>query len=109
MDKFKKSLKKFRQQLNKYAMTNKLFITYFILAVVGCIILRNVTIDIPFTLKSFLTELGMILLLGSFGYFVKPKNQYKYFFSVLILFTVIEIVNSVYYTFYAKKKRVFKI
>lgn len=101
MDKFKKSLKKFRQQLNKYAMTNKLFITYFILAVVGCIILRNVTIDIPFTLKSFLTELGMILLLGSFGYFVKPKNQYKYFFSVLILFTVIEIVNSVYYTFYA--------
>lgn len=101
MDKLEKMLKKVRKSVNKYVLTNRLFISYFIFSIIGCIILRNITIDKAFTFKAFSTEIGLILLIGSLGYFVKPKNQYKYYFTWLIIFTVIEVINSVYFTFYA--------
>lgn len=101
MNKFKIWLKNLKKKTSKYVMTNKLFITYLLFSLAGCIIVRNVTINTPFTLKPLFTEIGMILLIGSFGYFIKPKNQYKYFFTCLIVFTIIQVVNSVYYTFYS--------
>lgn len=101
MKKFNKYLKKFRQSINKYALTNRLFISYFIFSIIGCILVREVTLHEAITLKAMSAELGIILLIGSLGYFVKPKNQYKYYFFWIVVFTLIEIVNSVYYTFYA--------
>lgn len=101
MKKLNQFLKKIRLGFTKYVYTNRLFLTYLILAICGSIILRNVTISGSFSFKPLFTDLGLILLLGSFGYFVKPKNQFRYFFIWLIIFTVMETVNSVYYTFYA--------
>ena len=101
MKRIKKWCKDLKKKTTKYVMTNKLFITYLLFSLAGCIIVRDVTIDTAFTLKPLCTEIGMILLAGSFGYFIKPKNQYKYFLTWLIIFTIIQVVNSVYYTFYA--------
>lgn len=101
MKKFKEYCKKIRFCFSKYVYTNRLFLTYLLLALCGTIILRNVTINSLFSLGPITTDLGLILLIGSLGYFVKPKNQYKYFFIWLIIFTIMETVNSVYYTFYA--------
>lgn len=85
----------------KYIYTNRLFLTYVILAICGSIILRDVTIQHGFSIKPLATDTGLILLIGSFGYLIKPKNQFKYFFTCLIVFTIIEVVNSVYYIFYS--------
>jgi len=101
MKKLNQYLKKIRLWFTKYVYTNRLFLTYLVLAICGSIILRNVTINGVFSFKPLFTDLGLILLVGSFGYFVKPKSQFKYFFVWLIIFTVMETVNSVYYTFYA--------
>ena len=101
MEKFNDKLKRLKKSASRYVMTNKLFLTYLLFSICGCIILRNVTIDKPFSLVSFASEVGMILLVGSFGYFINPKNQYKYYQTWLIIFTIMQIVNSVYYTFYA--------
>ena len=101
MEKFKDKLKRLKKSASRYVMTNKLFLTYLLFSICGCIILRNVTIDKSFSLVSFASEVGMILLVGSFGYFINPKNQYKYYQTWLIIFTIMQIVNSVYYTFYA--------
>jgi len=101
MKKFDKYLKKLRLIFTKYVYTNRLFLTYLFLAVCGSVILRNVTIVGSFVSKPLFTDLGLILLIGAFGYLVKPKNQFKYFFIWLIILTTMEIVNSVYYTFYA--------
>lgn len=90
-----------RLTISKYVYTNRLFLTYLVLAVCGTIILRDVTISTAFSVKPLFTDLGLILLIGALGYFVKPHNQFKYFFTWLIIFTAIEIVNSVYYIFYA--------
>ena len=100
MKKFSVYLKKFRFLFTKYVYTNRLFLTYLILAVCGSVILRNVTIN-DSALKAMITDLGLILIIGSIGYFVKPKSQFKYFFVWLIIFTTMEVINSIYYTFYA--------
>ena len=93
-----KYLKKIRLAITKYIYTNRLFLTYLLLALCGSIILRNVTVNGAFQLGPMFTDLGLILLIGAFGYLVKPKNQFKYFFVWLIIFTVMEVVNSIYYT-----------
>ncbi len=95
-----KYLKKFKTIVTKYFYTNRLFITYLLIAISGAIILRNITIGGTFSFKPLATDIGLILLIGSIGYLFKPKNQFKYFFILLIIFTIIEVINSVYYIFY---------
>jgi len=99
--KINKILNKIRLLFTKYVYTNRLFLTYLVLALCGTIILRDVTVNSAFSYKPLITDIGLILIIGSFGYFVKPKNQFKYFFTWLIIFTVMEVINSVYFTFYA--------
>ena len=101
MQKNKKFLKKFRHSIIKYIYTNRLFLTYLILSICGTIILRNVTINTGNSIKPLFTDIGLILLVGAFGYLIHPKKQYKYFFTWLIIFTIIEVINSVYFKFYA--------
>ena len=100
MRKIKKYLKKLWQLIIKYFYTNRLFITYVLLALLGTIFIRELTIINTFHFKSLITDLGIILALGAIGYLFKPKNQYKYYLTILIIFTVVEVINSVYYTFF---------
>lgn len=100
MKKVKGILKKFSFNFYSYIYKNRLFLSYLVLAFVGCLCLRNFTLGNPFYLKSFITELGLIFIIGSFGYFCKPSKQFRYYFVWLCIFTLIFIVNSVYYTFY---------
>ena len=53
-----------------YIYTNRLFLTYFLLSLCGTIILRNVTINTSFVRGPIYTDVGLILLIGSFGYLV---------------------------------------
>jgi len=99
-DKTKSVLRKLRKSIVEYVITNRLFISYVILSLLGTMLLRHFTLDKLFYLKPFIVDLGFILVIGALGYFVKPKNQFKYFFIWLLIFTTAEIVNSVYYTFY---------
>ena len=32
-----------------------------------------------FELKPILADLAVVLIIGAFGYFIKPKHQFKYF------------------------------
>lgn len=66
----------------------------------GMILVRHVTIGHISNLYPFITDFGIILVIGALGYFIKPKNQFKYFFSFVCLFCLMEIVNCVYYVFY---------
>ncbi len=91
---------KIRLKIVKYLYTNRLFFTYLILAIAGATILRGATVGHPLAYKPLLVDIGLALLIGSFGYLIKPHNQFKYFFTWLIIFTVIEVVNSIYFTFY---------
>lgn len=93
-------LKKIRKYVALYLTTNRLFISYVILSLIGTILLRNFTIGNTFNFKPIVADLGVILLIGSFGYVIKPEKRYKYYFMWILVFTIMQIVNSVYYTFY---------
>jgi len=97
----KNVLKKARFNFYYYIHNNRLFLSYVFLAFIGCLCLREFTIGDAFNFKSMITELGLIFLIGSFGYFCKPDKQFRYFFSWICIFTLIFIANSIYYTFYA--------
>ena len=98
--KIKKTLKTIRKSIVEYIITNRLFISYVILAIIGTMFVRYFTIGNFFSFKPFITDLGIILIIGGLGYFVKPKNQFKYYFIWLIIFTIINVINSIYYKFY---------
>ena len=45
-------------------------------------------------------NLALLIIIGSFGYFVKPKKQFTYYFTWMCIVTTMCIVNSIYYVFY---------
>ena len=93
-------LRAIRKNVVEYIITNRLFISYVIFALIGTMLVRKFTIGTFFSFKPFITDLGIVLIVGGFGYFIKPKNQFKYYFIWLIIFTLINIISSIYYTFY---------
>lgn len=101
MKKVKKYFKNAKNAIVKYIYTNRLFLSYLVLAIIGTIILRNVTIHGNFIIKPLFTDIGLILIIGSIGYLLKPEKQYKYFFTWIFIFATIEVINSIYYIFYS--------
>ena len=93
-------LRTIRKNIVEYIITNRLFLSYVILSIIGTLLVRKFTIGSFFSLKPFITDLGIILVVGGLGYFVKPKNQFIYYFIWIILFTLINIISSIYYTFF---------
>jgi len=105
MSKFKeikKNMKSFIKTVKiwskKYVSTNILFLTFTITSLINAYLLRFFTVKNYFNLKPIIADLAVILIIGSLGYLLKPKHQFKYFFTISIIFVVICMVNSVYYT-----------
>lgn len=83
-----------------YFATNILFVTFVITSIINEWLLRSLTVNNIFAVKPLLADLAIVLIIGAFGYFIKPKNQFKYFFSWSIVFTALCLINSMYYTNY---------
>ena len=84
----------------RYIMTNRLFLSYVIVSLIGCVLIRGFTVGGVLDYKPFIVDLALILIIGAFGYLKKPQKQFRYFFTWLIIFNAINIINSIYYTFY---------
>ena len=95
-----KSIKKIRKNVAKYLSTNRLFLTYIIFGLIMTVLLRNFTIGNTFDYKPFICDLAFLIIIGSFGYFFKPKKQFNYFFIWIFIIGFMCVVNSIYYTFY---------
>ncbi len=89
-----------RRRIVNYFLTNKLFVSYVILALLGTIVARGFSFGHTFYLKAHATDLAMILIIGSFVYFMKPKNRFKYLLFWLAVFAGIETINVIYYKFF---------
>jgi len=92
---------KFQKNIKKYFSTNILFLTYVILSVLIGFGLRTFTVGNVFALKPLLADITFVIIIGSFGYLIKPKNQFIYFISWIIFYTFLGVVNSIYYLFYS--------
>lgn len=96
----KKIIKKIYLSIIDYIISNRLFLSYVFLAFISTLIVRYATIGDVFMFVSMLIDMGVILILGSFAYLLKPKNQFKYLYCVLFFIFFTTTSNSIYYTFY---------
>lgn len=92
--------KKTRKKISKYLSTNRLFLTFVLFSLIETIIIRNYTIRNVFDYKPLICDLALLIIIGAFGYFIKPKKQFNYYFIWLLIITLMCIINSVYYVFY---------
>lgn len=90
----------FKVHSKVYVTTNVLFITFVISSIVNEWLLRILTVQNYFELKPIIADLAVVLIIGAFGYFIKPKHQFKYFFGWAIFFSLLCLINSMYYTNY---------
>ena len=100
MNKVKRVFNKLRSSIITYFFTNRLFLSYVFLSLLACILLRAFTIGKFYYFRPLIADVGAIIALGSFGYFLKPNKQYHYFMTVLCFICFLCIANSIYYTFY---------
>lgn len=98
--KFKKYCNKLARKFKKYFSTNILFLSYTFTSVLIGFLLRLLTMSNVNDFRAYVCDFIVVIVVGSFGYLIKPKNQFKYFLSVSILFTAMCVVNSIYYKFY---------
>lgn len=91
---------KFKIHSKSYLKTNILFMTFVITSLLNGCLLRFLTVRNFFAVKPIIADLAVILIIGAFGYFIKPKHQFKYFFTWGFIFTLACIINSIYYTNY---------
>lgn len=98
-DKIINILKKIRKKVAQYLSTNRLVLTFILFSLAETILIRKFTLDV-LKFEPFICDLGLLIVIASFGYLFKPKKQFGYFFTWLIIITVICVINSVYYVFY---------
>ena len=90
-----------KEKIKKY-ITNNLLLLFFVLSsLINSTIIRIDLLDNSFSLKPFLIDLGLILLISSFSYFIKQKSRIKYFTIWSLIFVAICIINAHYYGYYS--------
>ncbi len=100
MKKVNNFLRKMRKYIVEYVSTNRLFISFVVLSFIMTILIRVYTVGTSYGYKPMIVDMALILLIGAFGYLFKPEKQFKYYFIWMIIFMVMCIINSIYYTFY---------
>ncbi len=97
---FKNLVKSSRKKTKVYLQTNILFMTFVVTTVLNAILLRALTVGNTFDIYPIIGDLSVVIIIGAFGYFIKPKHQFKYFSIWALVFTILCIMNSMYYTNY---------
>ncbi len=100
--KIKMKIKKLKNKIQNFIANNKLFAIYILLSLVETFLIRLLTTKAIISYKPLITDLGIIIILGSFVFFIK-KDSKKYLYLQLLLcfYTLICVVNGIYYAFYS--------
>ena len=85
-------------KIYNFISNNKLFFIFIIFSLLIGFFLRITTVGFHF--KAFLSDLLVVLLIGSFSYLLKPKSRYMYYLIWIIFSSCLAIGNIVYYDFY---------
>ena len=99
LENIKRIYKKILRSFKKYFSTNVLFLTYVFASVFIGFLLRYFTVGNVSEIKAFVCDFTIAILLGSFGYLIKPKRQFIYFFLLTVFYTFLCIINHIYYEF----------
>ncbi len=102
---FKKDPKQFIKkrwlQIKKACANNKEFVAFVFVSVLNPTLLRFLTVHNYFAIKPLLADLSIVLLIGAFGFLIRPKRRNAYYIGWNIFLTLLCFINSIYYTFYS--------
>lgn len=93
----------FFKGIGKYFSNNSFFCIYVVLNVLNALLLRVFTINNVeniFSIQPILADLTVVVIFGAFGYLMSQKKRSIYWIVLTFIFTVLCVINSVYYTFY---------
>ena len=93
-------MKERKNRVIDYIKTNKLFIIFFLLSLLIGFLLRGFTVGWKFRYKAVLSDSLFVIFISSFGYLMKPKTRYRYYFIWLFFFAALAVANTIYYNFY---------
>ena len=79
-----KAIKRIKTEhlIAKYMKDNVLFIVFVITGVINASLLRAFcmpTLESIFSIQAFLADAAVVIIIGSFGYFLKPKHRFLYY------------------------------
>ena len=102
----KKIIKKIKKEhlFSKYLKENILFVMFITICIVNATILRSFcmpTIESIFSIQAILADAAVVVIIGAFGYLIKPKNRFTYYIVLTIFLSAICMINSVYYSYYS--------
>ena len=89
-----------KNRIIKYIKNNILFLSYVVLMLLNATVLRYFTVKNYFSIKPLLADAAVVLIIGLFGYFIKPRKRFVYYMIWLSVFSVLSMANSIYYTNY---------
>ena len=99
-NKFLKILASARDKSIFFFKNNILFTLFIIAMLINSSFLKFLTVKNFTAISPVLADLAFVLFIGSFAYFFKPKNRFKYYFTWSIILTLVCFINSIYYTNY---------
>ncbi|MBQ1550775.1 MAG: sulfatase-like hydrolase/transferase, partial [Bacilli bacterium] len=104
--KTKRQVKRIKKEhlIREYFKDNMFFYAYVIVNVLNATILRFFCIhslENYLSIRAVISDAMIVILIGAFGYLLKPKSRPGYYIGFSVLFVAICMINSIYYTFYS--------
>lgn len=95
----RKYLKRFLDSIKN----NYLLVVFFIISnFINGLILELVTVKVDFNISSLLVNLAFLIVISLMSLlFKKRKSRIRYFIITSVLFTLVCIINSIYYHYYS--------
>lgn len=83
-----------------YCRNNVLFLTFVISSVINGLLIRILTVGNYLDVRPIIADAGVVILIGAFGYLISPKRRFIYYLVWGSLYSIICLINSMYYTNY---------
>lgn len=83
-----------------YCKDNILFLTFVISSIINGLLIRALTVKNILDIRPIIADAAMVIIIGAFGYLIKPKKRYIYYLIWGIIYSIICVINSMYYTNY---------
>ena len=101
----KQKLKKIKNKIMSfdyklYCKNNILFLTFVISSIINGLLIRILTVKNFLDIRPIIADAAMVIIVGAFGYLIKPKKRYIYYLIWGTIYSIICVINSMYYTNY---------
>ena len=101
MEKIKSFFKDFPKNAKYFCSGNILFVLFVASALINSFVLRAFTVKFTYNIvKPILADVAAVLIIGMFGFLIKPKRRFVYYMIFNCIFVFLCITNSIYYTNY---------